>query len=336
MLGVFIASWIWYFQQLKPVDSEATAPIQVTVQQGSTPTQIGELLRDEGIIKNTTAFVLYTNIEGVQGVLQAGQYEFLASYSTQEVVGRLVDGRTTIRSVTFYPGATLTNIAGKDSKDRRDVTSSLMKAGYSQAEIETGFTADYSEYDATLFQGKPESADLEGYVYPETYSLGSSATVEDVLRLSFDTSWQIIEREGFVAAYDAQGLNLYEGITLASIVQKEAVAGEEAETAQVFYKRLSIGEPLGSDVTYQYIADKTGVARDLELDSPYNTRKFAGLTPGPIAAPALSALRAVGSPASTDYLYFVHGDDGTTYFSRTLAEHESNVADHCQEKCQSL
>jgi UPF0755 protein len=109
-----------------------------------------------------------------------------------------------------------------------------------------------------------------------------------------------------------------------------------AQIAQVFYSRLALGMPLGSDVTYQYIADKTAVARDTNLDSPYNTRRYAGLPPGPISAPGAKALAATASPAEGDYLYFLSGDDDVTYFARTLEEHESNKVNHCQEKCQIL
>ena len=94
--------------------------------------------------------------------------------------------------------------------------------------------------------------------------------------------------------------------------------------------------PLGSDVTYQYIADKTGVTRDPNLDSPYNTRRYAGLPPGPIATPGLSALQAVAEPEDSDYLYFLSGDDHVTYYGRTLKEHEANIANHCKVKCQII
>ena len=90
---------------------------------------------------------------------------------------------------------------------------------------------------------------------------------------------------------------------------------------------------LGSDVTYQYIADCDGLVRDPGLESPYNTRVVTGLTPGPIAVPGLAALKAVADPATTDYVYFLSGDDDVTYFARTNEEHEANIRDHCQVKC---
>jgi UPF0755 protein len=93
---------------------------------------------------------------------------------------------------------------------------------------------------------------------------------------------------------------------------------------------------MGSDVTYQYVADKLGVARDPNLDSPYNTRRFDGLPPGPISSPGLTALKAVAAPANTDYLFFLSGDDDVTYFARNDAEHQANITNHCAVKCSSL
>jgi UPF0755 protein len=93
---------------------------------------------------------------------------------------------------------------------------------------------------------------------------------------------------------------------------------------------------LGSDVTYQYIADKTGVARDPDMDSPYNTRRFVGLPPGPISVPDLESLLAVAIPAKGDYMYFLSGDDDITYFAYTMYEHQQNIIKHCKIKCSSL
>ena len=124
---------------------------------------------------------------------------------------------------------------------------------------------------------------------------------------------------------------------MASIIQREVItAADAAQVAQVFKKRYDMGMQLGSDVTYQYIADKTGQARNVNLDSPYNTRRYAGLPPGPISTPGLAALKAVAQPAKGDYLYFLSGDDDKTYFARTNEEHEKNIRNHCQEKCQII
>lgn len=315
---------LWYNAQLSPVDAKNTDKKVVVIESGSTPARIAQTLKDEALIKNTTAFLWYTRINGVQNKLQAGTYRLSPSESTPQIAEHLSSGKVDTFNITFLPGATLA--------DNRKV---LIAAGYSDAEVDTALA---KSYDSPLFEGKPATADLEGYIYGETYSFGTDTSIEAILEHIFEQFYSVVEENGLIAKYQAQGLSLYEGITLASIVQREASqqGDDMPQIAQVFYSRLKLGMPLGSDVTYQYIADKTGVARDPNLDSPYNTRRYAGLPPGPIATPGKKALLAVATPAQGEYLYFLSGDDNVTYFGRTLAEHEANIKNHCQEKCKIL
>lgn len=314
----------WYFTQLGPVDA-SNKDLQVhTVASGSTPTMIAAALKEDGLIRNEKAFLWYAKLNGTESKLQAGTYRLSPSESTPEILGHLSKGTVDTFSVTFLPGATL--------QDNRKV---LISAGYSEAEVDEALTATY---DSPLFEGKPAGADLEGYIYGETYTFGTSTGVQDILKYVFSHYYEVIEENNLIEGFAAQDLSLYQGITLASIVQREASPGGDdmPQIAQVFYKRLSIGMQLGSDVTYQYIADKTGVPRDTNLDSPYNTRRYTGLPPGPIAAPGVKALKATANPADTDYLYFLSGDDDVTYYGSTLQEHEANIVNHCQKKCQII
>jgi len=330
--GIFI----WYTVQLAPVNAGDTTKKVVAIESGSTPGNIADTLEEQGVIRSATAFLWYTRAEGVQNNLQAGAYRLSPSESTQQIVEHLVGGKVDTFNVTLYPGATLVDNSDTPDDKKYDVTTALKRAGYTQEEITQGLTADYSEYNDTLFQSKPANTDLEGYVYGETYQVQSDATVEDVLRITFDHMWSVIEENDLVAKYEAQGLSLYQGTTLASIVQRESGGDDKAGIAQVFLTRYRSGQELGSDVTYQYITDKNGVARDINYDSPYNTRRYAGLPPGPIASPGEAALIAIGSPAETDYVYFLSGDDDITYFARTYEEHQANIRNHCQQKCQIL
>ncbi len=157
-----------------------------------------------------------------------------------------------------------------------------------------------------------------------------------ILQQAIDQFAAIAEKNNLKAGFEAQGLSLYEGIVMASIIQKEAFGGDERQIAQVFLLRQSMGMMLGSDPTYQYIADKLGQPRDINFDSPYNTRRYAGIPPGPIANIEEKMLVAVANPAEGDYLYFLSGDDNKTYFSRTFEEHEANIRNHCQQKCQLI
>ncbi len=334
LLGILAvaALWFWYQMQLSPVDSGNTEKVAVRIEEASTPNEIAATLKEEGVIKNETAFLWYTRIQGVQNQLQAGTYRLSPSESTAQVVEHLVNGSVDTFQITFYPGATLVDNVTK-VENRIDVTSVLKNAGYEDAEITAALA---KTYDHPLFEGKPASASLEGYVFGETYEFYSGVSVEDVLTRTFDEFYKWVVQDNLVASYKAQGLSLYEGITLASIVQRESGGDDKAQIAQVFYSRLAMNMPLGSDVTYQYIADKEGGTRDPNYDSPYNTRRYAGLPPGPIAVPGLSSLTAVAMPASGDYLYFLSGDDHVTYYGRTLEEHEANIKNHCQVKCQII
>lgn len=322
VIGAILTAWLWYQSQLGPVDAAATERTLVTVESGATPEEIATLLKNENLIKSTKVFAIYTRITGTQNVLQAGSYHLSASETLPQIVDHLTSGTVDTFNITFLPGATL--------QQNRQV---LLDAGYSSADVDAALSM---QYDSVLFQGKPASADLEGYIYGETYNVGRDEAVADILKKTFAEFESVITENDLVNSYASRGLSLYQGITLASIIQRESVGGDEPQIAQVFYTRLAMNMVLGSDVTYQYIADKTGVARDTELDSPYNTRRFTGLPPGPIATPGLASLLAVANPANGDYVYFLSGDDDVTYFARTLEEHESNILNHCQQKCQIL
>jgi UPF0755 protein len=322
LLGGAIGALLWYHVQLSPVSSNDNEHIRISIAPNTTPSQIGQLLEDENVIRSAKAFGYYTRFTGTQNNLQAGSYRLSPADSTPEIVEHLTSGNVDTFDITFLPGSTLAQ--------NRQV---LIDAGYSENEITTAFAATYN---SPLFVSKPAEADLEGYIYGNTYRFGTDATVEQILAHVFEVYYSVIEENDLVAQYQAQGLTLYEGITLASIIQRESVGGDEPQIAQVFYLRLASDMALGSDVTYQYIADKEDLERSPDLDSPYNTRKYTGLPPGPIAVPGLASLKAVGEPAEGDYLYFLSGDDDITYFARTLSEHEQNIVDHCKEKCQIL
>ncbi len=332
-LLVFLGGVVaWYNYQLSPVGSDINQLEVVTIVSGSTPSQIAHQLKTQSVIRSETAFDIYTRISGKNNSLQAGTYRLSPAESTAQIVEHLVKGSVDQFSITFYPGATL--VDNSSSTKKYDVTTVLKKAGYSDQQISAAFKKTYT---SPLFIGKPASADLEGYVYGETYKFNTGATVEDILQATFAEYYQVVQDSHLIDAFTKHGLTLYQGITLASIIQREASGvADQKQVAQVFYSRLKIGMQLGSDVTYQYIADKTGVARDPNLNSPYNTRRFAGLPPGPIATPGLGALIAVAQPADGDYLFFLSGDDDVTYFAKTSAEHEANIVNHCKVKCSAL
>ncbi len=323
---MIISAVVWYQQQLTPVSNDTSLHVRVTIESGSTPSEIATQLKESGVIRSQVAFAIYTKLTGTQDTLKAGTYSFQPSLSTPAIVDHLVSGKQDTFRLTFLPGDTLANNRQK-----------IIELGYSAAEVDAALA---KSYDRPLFAGKPTSADLEGYIFGDTYEFDASATVEDILGRTFDEYEAAIKENDLVSGFNKQGLTLFQGITLASIVQREvtnatpSVANDDQkQVARVFLNRMAAGMTLGSDVTYQYAAKKMGVAPTPTLDSPYNTRIHTGLPPGPIAVPGVGALVAVANPGINDYLFFLSGDDNVTYFAKTEAEHQQNIANHCQKKC---
>ncbi len=328
-VGIILASagLVWYNLQIRPLGTDANQHVLLTIDPGQSPAQIGQLLQSKNVIRSSVAFDIYTRLTNKRNNLQAGTYRLSPSESMPAIVDHLVKGDVDEFSITFYPGATL--------KQHRQV---LIDAGYSAAEVDSALSATYT---SPLFEGKPASADLEGYIYGQTYRFGAGATVSDILNRTFQQFYSDLTANNLIPAIKSHGYSLYQGITLASIIQKEVASpvgstvptSDQKQVAQIFYSRLASGMTLGSDVTYQYAADKMGVPRDPNLDSPYNTRRYPGLPPGPISSPGITALKAVAYPASGNYLYFLSGDDNVTYFATTEAQHLANIKAHCQIKC---
>lgn len=219
-----------------------------------------------------------------------------------------------------------------------DVKKGLIEVGYSETEVDEALNATY---DYGFLASRPAGATLEGYLYGETHEFYKDAPAKAVINAFLAGMEKVIRENSLEAKYAAQGLSLYEGITLASVVQKESPTPEMSTVAQVFLTRLNYGMLLGSDVTVSYALDTIDPDRQtytdneaaLSVDSCYNTRLYAGLPCGPISNPGLSALLAVAEPADTSYLYFLTGDDGMMYYSNTEDEHIQNIYDHCQDLC---
>lgn len=328
---IAVSAAAWYFYSLTPVSS-STDRTRITIESGMAPTQIGAQLHEQGLIRSPQAFELYTKISGTRNQLKAGSYAFSPAQSTEDIVAILVSGKTETLSVLLYPGGTLRDKTDKPESQKTDVYSALTRAGYSAQEVEAALN---KHYDHPLLADKPTSASLEGYIYGDTYVVDSGASVEAVLKMTFDEYYRVITENNLIDGFKKQGLSLHQGIIMASVIQSEMGAQQKdmAQVAQIFFKRYKAKMPLGSDVTAYYGADLLGVPRAVTVDTPYNTRIHTGLPKGPISSPGLAALKAVASPAAGNYVYFLSGDDGKTYFATTNEQHEKNIVDHCKVGC---
>lgn len=310
----------WYKDNLLAVSAD-TEVKNITIKSGMGPNSIATMLVSEGIIKNAKAFETYVRGKQLATELKAGVYELSPSMSVQQVVDVLVSGKEASSLFTIGPGKRLDQIQAR-----------LLKAGYAQKDIDVAM--EPSQYkDISIMSELPSGKTLEGFLYPETFSVTKSSTPKEIVRQSLEQLDKAISTD-MKTAFKARNLTVFEAVTLASVVEKEVPKAEDRKVvAQIFQKRLSIGTPLGSDATYYYASAVFGGEPFPDLDSPYNTRIYAGLPPGPINNVSKTSLEAVAFPASTDYLFFVTGDDGVNHYTNTSAEHEQAVKLYCKISC---
>lgn len=336
VLGL-IAGTLYFQYELQPVSKTAQTTTRVTVAPDSSTMQIAQLLSDEHLIRSKEVFYVYARATGSSGKFQKGAYNLSATMSLPAIVDHLVSGKTDNMRITFLPGVGLRPNPNTPAEQRTDVESVLLRVGFKRDDIEPALT---KQYQHPLFDGRPAGADLEGYVYGETYDFPSDATLDDIFNHIFDTYYAALQANGVIDTLRQENMTLYQGITLASIIQREVSASDpstashdQQQVAQVFMVRLARGMPLGSDVTAYYGAIKINHEPSVAVDTPYNTRLHAGLPPGPIATPSIGALEAVAHPAAGDYLFFLSGDDDVMYYAHTDAEHQANIKAHCKVKC---
>lgn len=304
--------------------NEGAETVAFIVNSGESLDGVAKNLESSKLIISSKVFIFYAKLNNLDQIL-AGKYKLSAEMTIPEILKILNEGQKVDSfNVTFLPGGTV-QVAKK----------TLLNLGYSSEEVDSAFEKDYSEEFPNLFKDKPTGTDLEGFLYGETHNFENGTSVEDILRRFLADFEEKVVELGLVSKFEKLGLSLYEGITLSSIVQKETLADyeDQRKVAGVFYNRIKQNMTLGSDVTYQYIADKLGLERTPFLDNPYNLRKYSGLTPTPISTPSISALKATANPANHEYLYFLSGDDDVTYYGKTEAEHEENIRKYCAKKC---
>ena len=346
LAAVFAALFKWYEMQLKPVSSDNNK-VSVTVEDGSSVSVVANTLASKNLIRNRLAFEVYVRLNNKNSI-KAGTCMIAPSESVADIVNRMNNGCHDFKTITFYPGGTLESSKYKasqssDGVDKTSVRYILRQAGYSDDEISNAFKA---KYDSPLFADRPSGSSLEGYVFGETYQFTGDATAKDVLQTVFDHMYKVVQKNDLVNKFKAQGLTLYQGLTMASIVERELGCEDKPTVerknrcyqyqrgiAQVFIARYKKNMQLGSDVTFIYAADKAGVKPKVDIDSPYNTRKHTGLPPTPIATPGELSLKAVADPAPGDNLFFIAGDDGLIYFAKTDEEHKNNIDRYCQKLC---
>lgn len=320
VVSTLVGCYLWYKAQLRPVgDNQYTQSFIVNT--GDTSSTVALKLKQQGLIRNDFAFKMFLRLNNYSKLLP-GEYQVSSSYDARRLADSIFNTEPSTEKITLLPGKTID-----------EYKKVFTEAGYAQDQVDQAF--DRQTYSSNILKDKPASASLEGYIKPQTYTKLNKAeqTVEQLLSANLEERSDEVT-EGAELKLSQKGLSLYQAITLASIVQQESAdVDTQKQIAQVFLLRLEQGIPLGADPTFKYAAKITGQPSSPNIDSPYNTRVHAGLPPGPIGSFNDSALEAVIDPAEGDYLFFVAGDDGNTYFSRTDAEHQLLREQYCHELC---
>jgi UPF0755 protein len=311
LLLAAVAYGAWFHETQWPVRGGGDPPQALVVAQGAGVLDIGRRLHELGLVRHPEVFRFYVLSRGETGRLRAGEYALEGSMSLEQVVDKLVRGDVVRHTVTFPEGTNLEDMA------RLAAVKGIPLEAFLAAARNPELIKDLD----------PDAKDLEGYLFPDTYDIprGAEPAAQLVARM--------VRRFRTVMAPELtqlpSGRSLRQVVTLASIVETETARPEERpRVAAVFLNRLQRRMPLQTDPTVIYALRKAGTydgnirKGDLDVDSPYNTYRFPGLPPGPIASPGRASLQAALHPAQSRELYFVSKNDGSHQFSESLAEHE--------------
>jgi len=313
LMGVGLAVLLGH-EVLTPTDSLRAGPVLLEIPAHDGILAIAGRLYQAGAIRSRTGFVMLAVFRGTARYLKAGEYELDRGVSTVGVLSQLEAGRVKQHVVLQPEGATVAELARALEGERLASSAAVQRLASDPVFLSTVGI---------------EAPSVEGYLFPDTYQFIRGMTAEEMLtrmvhRLRAKTGADIAARAA------ARGLTVHQLLTLASIIEREAVERDEMRTiSAVFWNRLKLRMPLQADPTVQYATGKERRAltrADLRIDHPYNTYRNPGLPPGPIASPGLAAIDAALDPAPVKYLYFVAMDDTHHHFSATIAEHNAAVA----------
>jgi len=291
----FVAGAVWFYQNAKPASSGENFK-DFLITKGIGASQIGNKLQKEGFIKSPLAFKIYVQVTGRSGKIQAGEYRLTPSYSLFQLTDQLLKGPQELW-VTIPEGL------------RRE-------------EIVQKFASSLGKDEDFVSEFLVASNGMEGYLFPDTYLFPKTASASGIvkkLRNTFDLRTKDLELTK-------------NQVILASLIERETKTDEERPVvAGIMTNRLDIGMALQVDATVQYAV---GTSRewwpvltrdDITINSPYNTYKFPGLPPAPIASPGLSSLEAAVNPSQSDYFFYLHDSEGKVHYARTLTEHNENI-----------
>lgn len=333
LTGALIGGGYYYVNSaLKPVDPSNKTEKTVVIPMGSSITGIGNILEENGIIKDARVFKYYVKFRN-EANFMAGEYKMMASMTLSEIIESLKTGtieKEVVMKITIPEGKQLAQIAGiiaeKTNHNEEEILNKLNDRAYIQTLID--------QYPTVLSEeilDEKVMYPLEGYLFPATYPFYTETpSIEEIVAVMLNKTKAVLnEYSGQMAEQEYTPHKL---LTMASLIEEEATAkADRDQIASVFYNRINVGMPLQTDPTVLYAQGRHKdrvLYEDLEVDSPYNTYKYAGLPPGPIANSGVMSIEATLNPAVTDFYYFLATSTGDVIFTRTLDEHNREKAKH--------
>lgn len=330
ILAVLVGFGGYYTMGLRPVDPTSEEEVIVEIPSGSGASAIVDILDDAGLVRNKFCAKINSRI-GHYNNLQANTYVLSPSMSFQEIMKIINTGDfeyISKESVEVKDGARLQQVA-EAMAEQLPYTADEILARWSDKEYLNELIDRYWFLTDEILD-KDVMYPLEGYLYADTYFVTSDAEdIDGFTEMCLDRMDSVLSE--YRSDIEASGYSVHEILTLASIVNKEAMAEDQAGVAGVFMNRLDQGMSLGSDVTVCYIFQEDRVdlkVSQLESTNPYNTRKFAGLPPGPICQMTSGAIEATLNYEKHDYLFFIADENGIVRYSTDEAGHESNIEEH--------
>lgn len=303
---------------------------EVVIAPGLGSREISALLKREGVIRSKWAFVMYVSLRGEASSLKPGRYVFFDTAAIPDIARDLVTGEARERVLVIpegWNGADIARYFGAQGVGDETGARRLFAEPPHELRARFSFLADL-----------PAGEGLEGYLFPDTYRVFADAAPEDVIGKMLENFGMKLTPE-LREEIRRRGKNVFDVVIMASLVEREVVSEDDrAQVSGILYKRLDVGIPLQVDATVVYAKSQNAGATsqtngkvslaDTKIDSPYNTYRYRGLPPGPIANPGISAIRAAIYPKPSPHLYYLSAPDGRTIFSRTLEEHNAAKRKH--------
>jgi UPF0755 protein len=320
----------WWNLNVNTPVSATSHSVTFHVDPGETPSQIGSDLYDLRLIRSTVAFDLYTRLTDAAPKFQAGSFLLNTNMTLSQIVTALQHGRPDEKTITFPEGFPLRYQASL--VDQKKI-GTISGTDYLKAAAKRSLAGTYS-----FLPKSPNNAayPYEGYLFPDTYLVDPAQGADGLVKEQLDQFDSIFSSDWRNAIRQATGARPAEDmrtiVILASMVDREAndkSEGDRGNVCSVYYNRLRQGIPLGVDATLLYALGRLSpepTAAELQSNSPYNTRKHAGLPPGPISNPGKDALQACVNPPKTDYLFYFTDRNGTTHFETNQADFDRDIA----------